>query len=212
MTRKKITPRALAPNEQTIIDQAYLTVLSWQCRAFIEAINRVNASIEDLNKAPDNNKAGEQVFSDVQSAILFAANISQILWPARPRYKVIQISKPRGQRMRQLLGITHSKHLQDVRLRDNLAHLDEKIDAWTQRPNLQLGIHLVARENDIATLHRDERLTWLNPQTLEVSMFANKMNLQDLMDEVVAIAVATSQAIRNIQSPQSPAAPPQESM
>jgi hypothetical protein len=33
-------------------------------------------------------------------------------------------------------------------------------------------------------------------------MFANKMNLQELMAEVVAVAVATSQAIRNIQTPQ----------
>ena len=111
---KPKAPKAHSPAVQEHVDHVYLLTLDWQCNAFIRAIERVNESIDKYNAAK-NDDTREQVFSDAQSAIMFAANIGKMLWPEKPKRKTRAIAKPRGVRMRSLTGITtDGKALQEA--------------------------------------------------------------------------------------------------
>lgn len=72
-------------------------------------------------KAPDNDMV--ETWSLIQSILVATANVSKILWP-RTKYK------PRGERLRQELGVENSNILSSRKFRNYFEHYDEQIDEW----------------------------------------------------------------------------------
>jgi hypothetical protein len=65
-----------------------------------------------------------ETWSDIQSILMAAANVSKILWPQR------KMSEARGKNLRVLLNVDDHNLLSDRKLRNHFEHYDERIEKW----------------------------------------------------------------------------------
>lgn len=73
----------------------------------------------------------------LQSFLTAAANISKLLWPRTRKSKSetqleCDARIVRGAKLQQLLGIEHDSPLKARALRNNIEHLDERLDTWAE--------------------------------------------------------------------------------
>ncbi len=136
-----------------------------QCRQALTAIHLAPAvhrdfplypahgAVEDQNEWRRQRRIlDEHVLMYVHALLTHAANISKILWPPRPKNRrgaphpyTNEQREERAMVMRGDLGVPDDSALRLREVRDDLEHLDERIERWFQgRP----GPHLDLRDLD----------------------------------------------------------------
>lgn len=82
------------------------------------------------NRAAVRLKATHQKFDNVetwcsiQSILVAVGNVSKILWPGNPKYKL------RGVNLRCLLNVKDDSPLSSRKFRNHFEHYDERVDSW----------------------------------------------------------------------------------
>lgn len=185
-------------------DRGYLVFLQWQCGAFASALNRalegVQAILLDRALAGQlNSPVLQQTFSDFQSAFVFAANVSKMLWPSATGRDPRQ-AKRRANHLRTSMRITNEPILRDKLIRNYFEHLDERLDHWqktTMRRNILF--HRIAPEIYDQGVDPVDRFDRYDPSTKRFSMLDHSIDIEALSAAVQRVLVATDRGLADIE-------------
>jgi hypothetical protein len=115
----------------------YLHELRSQCILARQAVEDMGALLAD---APLNEQA-PRFWYCLQAFLAAAANISKLLWPSESH------AAERGSELRTFLGIDDDSPLRVRRLRNDIEHLDSRLDDWVRVAeadgNLALAVRII---------------------------------------------------------------------
>lgn len=123
-----------------------------------------------------------ETWAAIQSILVSTANISKILWPARPQNKV------RGEYLRELLGVDEDNLLSDRTFRNHFEHYDERIEKWFEDNNSAVYMDSAIDSFEPTTFslpkfyHRS-----YNPMTKTLSFRGESMDLLAILTELAKI-------------------------
>jgi hypothetical protein len=132
--------------------------------------------------------ANDLLWFSIHAFINAAANISKCLWPD-PTRKTDESFHTRGTELRKDLAVRGNSPLSSRKLRNHLEHMDERFEEWW----LKSKKHNIARrttgpiKGSIVGLAEDEKFEWFDPEQMIVVFQGDKFNLQEIMDEIVAL-------------------------
>lgn len=212
MAKRPLISKAAA---DLIADHTYYAFLAWQCDACLTAIARAqwalfyrasgSAQVRRIDSLQQ-----QQAFSDLHSAVVFGSNISKMLWP-KPRTHEKARAKAREQRLRGRLtfGGPHGVFVDVVRVRDNLEHVDTRLDTWAANSSKHgpLVLHGVATEEALKRVNPRDRFTWLDPNTQLLSVFGKTVNIEELEKQVVFTHANVVSAMNDIRAQLEPLLP-----
>ena len=169
-------------------------MLLWQCEACLTALQSGRAESTAARRRYDVRGTAvfvdhQQAFSEFQSALTFAANVSKMLWPRFLRPSEVAPARKRAKRLRYILGIQRRDPvLYDVpTIRNNFEHLDTRLDAWAARTALgAIGIHALASER-ILQADKGDRFTRYNPDLDKFLMLDDKISLANLETSITRV-------------------------
>jgi hypothetical protein len=90
--------------------------VEFQCRVAISAAVDLNAGLAKLDHT--------KVFGAIQNLLNAAANISKACWGTKGKLSVER------EPLRDSIGVTDASPLQEVNMRNNFEHFDERLDRW----------------------------------------------------------------------------------
>jgi hypothetical protein len=134
-----------------------------------------------------------------QNAIVFAGDVSKMLWPKVKHKTRLARAEKRANRLRQLLNIQSDSLLQNLDIRNKMEHLDEYVDEWA------------AKDGPLICFN-----TWNMPPSEYVfynladskfSMLGDEINLMDLSISVGKVQQAVKREIEPIKKRVWPFAP-----
>jgi hypothetical protein len=180
-------------------------MLMWQCEACLTALQRGRAESTAARRRYDIRGIAvfvdhQQAFSEFQSGLTFAANVSKILWPRFLRASERAAAMKRAKRLRYILGIKRrDPALYAVpTIRNNVEHLDTRLDEWAARTALgTLGIHALASDK-ILQAEPGDRFTRYDPERDSFLMLEDKVNLTKLEESITRVWRASVSAFRGI--------------
>ena len=178
-----------------ITDSGYLEFLLYLCDGFSVSLARATQILHGF--PPD----ARQGFRDIHSALAFAANISKMLWPTTTAQDHA-VAKPRGKRIRALLQLNQGDPVlkSSVVLRDDLEHLDTRIDEWSatagrNRIQFYIGDLTLFREYEAQEIFHH-----YDPRDRSTTFFRRAVNLTELDVSVTRVrgrAIAAKWVIEN---------------
>jgi hypothetical protein len=179
-------------------------MLLWQCDGFLTALQRGRAESLAARRRYDVRGSAvfidhQQAFSEFQSALTFAANVSKMLWP-RVYPSESAAAEKRAKRLRYILGIKRRFHvLYSVpTMRNNFEHLDVRLDKWAKRTvEGAIAIHTLAGDK-VLKVAAGDMFTRYDPTRDAVSMLDKRIDLKTLEASVIKIRNASALAFRDI--------------
>jgi hypothetical protein len=201
MARKRPPPDA----RQARIDQGYIVMLLWQCEACLTALQRGRAESTAARRRYDVRGSAvfvdhQQAFTEFQSALTFAANVSKMLWPRflRPYEKATAMKRAR--RLRYILSIKKRDGVlyRVPTIRNNFEHLDTRLDIWAARTiSGTIGIHALASDK-VLKADRGDRFTRYNPERDAFLMLEDKIDLAKLEASITRVWQSSAHMFRSI--------------
>lgn len=190
---------------QNLIDQLYLEFLIYECHGCLLSLHRIQRQLDTMDSS-NHALIGRFIFIDIQNAVCFAGNVSKMLWP-HARKAIKGIADPRGQRLRSLLGIQSDAILEQRVFRDELEHLDERIDSWTQRPNLNAALFNIHPDGAIAGLDPEDTFHRFDPSSGRVHFQGHALDLVALAASIERVKEAAEKRKAEIQQERFPNRP-----
>jgi hypothetical protein len=142
----------------------------------------------------------QQAFSEFQSALTFAANVSKMLWPRFLRAPEKAAALKRAKRLRFILGIKRRDRILYAvpTIRNNFEHLDTRLDAWANRTvDGAIGIHALASDS-VLQADKGDRFTRYNPGRDAFLMLEDKIDLTKLEASITRVWRSAAQQFRGI--------------
>lgn len=103
---------------EPLAEMALLSEIVMQSKIAERAFERLNNASDHL-----------EFWSQIQSILISASNVSKILWPVRKNHK------SRGEHLRKLLGVANDHLISDRTIRNHFEHYDERIQEWFENTN-----------------------------------------------------------------------------
>ncbi len=121
----------------------------------------------------------ERVFFFVHALIAHVANISRLLWPARPE------SKERGDRLRAELKVDEKSALRLAGFRQHVDRFDESLEDWAAVPEHRNYMDMnIMPQGTISNYKQDAFQRNLDPDMLQFWFRGDACDLRALADEL----------------------------
>jgi hypothetical protein len=116
------------------------------------------------------------VFACIQHILYAAANVSKACWGSKGRLKAAR--KP----LRDRIGINDESAIQDVDMRNNWDHFDERIDDWAKKGrsgfvDMNIGPISAFKFNE------PDNFRLFDPRTTDVWFWGDRFNIQQIVSE-----------------------------
>lgn len=153
----------------------------------LEKIERLAMHRERVNEQVERREFAS-VLQAIRLALHFAGSVSRIFWPTG---RTRAAGKSRCERLRALLDLSEHHPLSKRSLRDDMEHLDERLDAWTEispRPFTWVEA-VVNSDEDIKTVEAIEKSTLVIyfEESNEVRILGNTYQLTELRKNLIDI-------------------------
>ncbi len=138
------------------------------------------------------------VFECIYSYLNFAANVSLILWPSPKGPKdVAEARLARGAHLRDVLDIKDDNPLNNRGLRNHIAHMDERLDAWwIETKGRNLARQIIGPRNSIQGLEVKDIFEHYIPNERIFIFRGEEYNIQQSFSALSAIRERTQTRLR----------------
>jgi hypothetical protein len=146
-----------------------------QCKFLLMAATAVNEGLKNGNV--------DHVYYALQNLLNAGANISKAIWGQAGR-----LAEQR-KLLRDSIGISDDSPLNDVTMRNNFEHFDERLDRWWQesknhnRADMSIG----PKDRTIVGLDPIDMFRLFDPQTTDLTFWGQEFNVQKIVNEVQKI-------------------------
>ena len=127
MTRPTEEPRTIWPPAEVF----YIHSMLFNSRSAVTSIDRVSAIFKAISEGTAGEKGGEremdEILNNLQNIIVNGAALSRFLWPPRKEHAW------RGAQIQRSLGISDSSPLRSRDLRNDIEHIDERLDEYLEK-------------------------------------------------------------------------------
>jgi len=147
-----------------------------QCRYLLMSATEVNTALKEEGTP-------ERVFYALQNLLNAGANISKALWGQSG--KLAQTRKP----LRDSIDVADDSPLQQVTMRNNFEHFDERLDRWWAESKNKNHCDMAIGQKDNFILGGDaiDMFRVFDPTTTNLTFWGQEFNLQTLVTEVQRI-------------------------
>jgi hypothetical protein len=140
---------------------------------------------EDLAAAQDNGGDVYRIFFAIEGLLNAAANLSKTFWGAKGKLSTQR--KP----LRDSIGLSDSSPLQDVDMRNNFQHFDERLDRWwaeSEKHNfIDMNLGDMNEGLDFPTAGDIDKFRNYTPDTGELWFWGELYDVKAIVAEVKAI-------------------------
>lgn len=178
-------------------DEIFLIFAGVECRRAIDALEKVEhlASVRQFDEERQLEiREWISVFDAIRMALHFTGSVSRVFFPVWRGGKFEDATKKaqaRAQRLRQITGIAHDHPIKERALRDDVEHMDERLDAWIGGPRRPFGMVEAIIHQDLPQITRNSvegSCPFLYYEaTREVSVFGNRMSLGDWKNALIEV-------------------------
>ena len=120
-----------------------------------------------------------RAFYAFQNCLNAAANISKALWGPKGSHAAERKA------LRDSIGVSDASPFSDVNMRDNFAHMDERLDRWWGESTRHNHVDRNIGPQDFMKAFDDIDIFWaFDPSTGEIVLWGESFNLNALMAEV----------------------------
>ena len=131
---------------------------------------------EDLNEALKQADV-TRTFSAIQGMLTATANISKALWGQGGRLEA------QRRELRDSIGVLDNSSLQDVNMRNNFEHFDDRLDRWHEKSARHNFADMnIGPSSAIAGLDDIDMFRMFDPRTTDLVFWGERFNLQELID------------------------------
>jgi hypothetical protein len=204
-------PKKDPKQKQDFVDRLYLLFLLWHCEACFVAFDRAFIDHKEARRIADVVRypsflATQRSFSEFESALAFAANISKMLDPKFFWKGEKLAALARGRRLRKILEIKKRDSVLRVLRRANVVrnhfeHIDLRLDKWAATTKGQHAL-MHALSADLIFVEKHDRFNRFNPDTMNLLMLTDKIDTRVLYEAVMTIWRAALKANRDIEDRQ----------
>ncbi len=162
------------PNLSPTVLKTFYIEIEKQCRFALIAANDVNVALQSYNT--------DLLFYSIQALLVATANVSKLLWPARPRIA------DRGSQLKSNLGVGINSALELRTFRDHFEHYDERLEAWASDSTRHNIVDTsVLPPSSISGIDPRDFMRNFDPTTLSVTFRGDTYALQPVIAEVQAL-------------------------
>lgn len=178
-------------------DQIFLLFALGECARALEALERVEALAgQRTYDAARQLELREfvSVFDAIRMALHFTGSVSRIFFPICRGGKFERTSamaRARAERLRELTGISANHPIRERALRDDVEHIDERLDKWIGGPRRPFGNVENIVHTDLHEMTRNavERMSGFifYEESGEVSIFDNRTSIAEWRQSLVEV-------------------------
>lgn len=174
-------------------DEIFLLFTLQECGSALRALEEVDRlSAIRTERAPgiEVRELGS-ILSALRLALHHSGSVSRIFWPPR--------NKDRGDHLRELIKIDPDHPLNSRKLRDNIEHIDERLDDWTENsPRSFTTIETVIYEDYHEKTRRqilDSTLWFYEVSLKKATILGNEFDLNGLKSDLEHVSGLVSEAL-----------------